>query len=394
LDRYLTSLYEPSFQQESFLTFLIRTIHTAPTSRVEKIVFQARKIIDMVRRSLEKLIAFFHRRTLTLLSHCPKGRTENDNKAFPFVPRQGEMLVDPHALDRAGHFRRIPYPPSIAYSDRATEDIHPKDSRDEVPHDKHRRMQFEDQGMYMEPGQGPSEQYHYFSNHHLQHEGSHVSYYYHHGMSVHPYWQQGDQGSIVAPPQYPSNAHHGLGEGHEHCQDYRHLMKAANTGTSVPRTVPLFMSCDHESLSEYQCLIRKQIELFCATNSDIELTVQGRNRHIEAGQVGVRCRHCAHLPVKKRARGAVYYPSKLSCIYQAAQNMATVHLSKHCTLVPSYIRAELLKKDRKSSAGSGKEYWAVGARTQGVVEFDGRLWFEHNVLAAYNQHGFGHFGQH
>ncbi len=74
--------------------------------------------------------------------------------------------------------------------------------------------------------------------------------------------------------------------------------------------------------------------------------------------------------------------------------MATVHLSKHCTLVPSYIRAELLKKDRKSSAGSGKEYWAVGARTQGVVEFDGRLWFEHDVLAAYYQHGFGDFGQH
>lgn len=56
--------------------------------------------------------------------------------------------------------------------------------------------------------------------------------------------------------------------------------------------------------------------------------------------------------------------------------MASVHLVKHCTRVPAYIRMELLKKDRKSSAGSGKEYWAVGARSMGIVEIDGRLWYE------------------
>lgn len=81
-------------------------------------------------------------------------------------------------------------------------------------------------------------------------------------------------------------------------------------------TTLLFMACDAEQLSEYQCLIRKQIELFSATYVDIQMTVQGRNRKIDAGQVGVRCRHCADIPIKKRARGAVYYPSKLSCIYQ------------------------------------------------------------------------------
>ena len=72
--------------------------------------------------------------------------------------------------------------------------------------------------------------------------------------------------------------------------------------------------------------------------------------------------------------------------------MASVHLTKHCTRVPSYIRTELLKKDRKSSAGSGKEYWAVGARTAGVVEVDGRLWFGDNVPLT--NHGYGHYGHH
>jgi hypothetical protein len=153
---------------------------------------------------------------------------------------------------------------------------------------------------------------------------------------------------------------------------------------SKSTTTSLYLACDAESLSEYQCLIRKQIELFSATYSDIEMTVQGRNRKIHAGQVGVRCRHCADIPIKKRARGAVYYPSKLSCIYQAAQNMSSVHLVKHCTRVPASIRAELMKKDRKSSAGSGKEYWAVGARSMGIIEIDGRLWYESDAPASWN----------
>jgi hypothetical protein len=47
----------------------------------------------------------------------------------------------------------------------------------------------------------------------------------------------------------------------------------------------LYLSCDPENLSEYQCLIRKQIELFEANETDIQAGAQGRNKPIILGQV-------------------------------------------------------------------------------------------------------------
>jgi hypothetical protein len=146
--------------------------------------------------------------------------------------------------------------------------------------------------------------------------------------------------------------------------------------TGRPPTV-IYMSCDDDSLSEYQCLVRQQIELFEARREDVDSNAQGRNRPIVMGQVGIRCRHCTMLPPRHRARGAMYYPAKLYGLYQAAQNMASSHLCEHCQHVPPDIRAELLKlRDRKSSAGGGKKYWADGVRILGVFEDEDGLRYE------------------
>ena len=146
--------------------------------------------------------------------------------------------------------------------------------------------------------------------------------------------------------------------------------------TGRPPTI-IYMSCDDDSLSEYQCLVRKQIELFEARREDVDSNAQGRNRPIVMGQVGIRCRHCTMLPPKHRARGAIYYPAKLYGLYQAAQNMASSHLCEHCQHVPVEARAELLKlRDRKSSAGGGKKYWADGVRILGVFEDEDGLRYE------------------
>ena len=137
------------------------------------------------------------------------------------------------------------------------------------------------------------------------------------------------------------------------------------------------MSCDDESLSEYQCLVRKNIELFEATHVDVESNAQGRNKPIVLGQVGIRCRHCTMLPPKNRSRGAMYYPAKLDGLYQAAQNQAKGHLTKHCQHIPPAIRSELLRlNDHKSSAGGGKKYWGDGVRVLGVFEDTHGLRFE------------------
>lgn len=88
------------------------------------------------------------------------------------------------------------------------------------------------------------------------------------------------------------------------------------------RIVPLYNDMDEDTLSEYQCLARKQIEIFEATQEDLDSSAQGRNKPICVGQVGIRCRHCGRLPRKRRAKGGVYFPSQLSGVYQTAQNMA------------------------------------------------------------------------
>jgi hypothetical protein len=144
---------------------------------------------------------------------------------------------------------------------------------------------------------------------------------------------------------------------------------------------------DDESLSPYQCLVRRQIEIFEATEADIHTTAQGRNRPIVMGQIGIRCIHCGRLPVEKRARGAVYFPSTLLSTYQTAQNMANTHLIKDCFEIPNAVREDLVrirlrensesKNTRKSAFGGGRGYWASGLRAQGVLEtHDRRLRFD------------------
>lgn len=151
--------------------------------------------------------------------------------------------------------------------------------------------------------------------------------------------------------------------------------KGVNVLTGRPPMM-LYLSCDYKSLSEYQCLVRKQIEFFESNQADVDSSAQGRNRPITLGQVGIQCRHCRALDPKQRSRGGVYYPAKLEGIYQAAQNMAGIHLLENCAFVPPHIRDELNElRQRKSSAGGGKVYWADRARVLGVYEDEEGLRF-------------------
>jgi hypothetical protein len=138
----------------------------------------------------------------------------------------------------------------------------------------------------------------------------------------------------------------------------------------------LYVPSDDRFLSEYQCLVRKQIEVFEVGPDELGSNAQGRNKPIVAGQVGVRCRHCSTIPTRHRTRGASYYPAQLKGIYQAAQNMASTHLLERCQLIPDGLRQKLAGLlNRKSLAGGGKPYWADSAASLGIVEVDGTIRF-------------------
>jgi len=138
--------------------------------------------------------------------------------------------------------------------------------------------------------------------------------------------------------------------------------------------VSLSLACDNEHLSEYQIMVRKQLEVFEAQPEDVESNTQGRKKQVALGQVGIRCKHCASLPLRQRGRGAVYYPAKLQGVYQAAQNMASSHLCESCQCIDDPLKVELKTlRERRDTASGGKQYWADGARALGLYEADDGL---------------------
>lgn len=148
------------------------------------------------------------------------------------------------------------------------------------------------------------------------------------------------------------------------------------------RSKLLYVASDDESVNGYQCFARKQIELFEATQEDVDAGAQGRNKPIILGQVGIRCIHCSDLHPRFRARASVYYPSRLAVMYQAAQNIVNTHLPELCESIPEEVRQKLLHLNSKRSAvGGGKVYWGDTAVVQGVVDTDGHgLRFGDNPL--------------
>ncbi|KAI2501160.1 hypothetical protein MHU86_13306 [Fragilaria crotonensis] len=146
------------------------------------------------------------------------------------------------------------------------------------------------------------------------------------------------------------------------------------SGPSASPAVSLALACDDEHLSEYQIMVRKQLEVFEAQPEDVESNTQGRKKQVSLGQVGIRCKHCASLPLRQRGRGAVYYPAKLQGVYQAAQNMASSHLCESCQCIDEPLKAELRTlRERRDTASGGKQYWADGARALGLFEADDGL---------------------
>ena len=157
----------------------------------------------------------------------------------------------------------------------------------------------------------------------------------------------------------------------------------SRSSTSVGNAVvPLAIATDFDQLSSYQVLVREQMELFAATQEDVITSVQGRKQCVAMGQVGVRCRHCARLPLRQRGRGSAYYPKKLKGIYQAVQNMSATHLQVSCSAIPVKIRQDLavLHQRRETTVG-GKAYWVEACRSLGVVEDEIGLRFDDEAMS-------------
>mmetsp|Transcript_11096 Transcript_11096/g.26656 ORF Transcript_11096/g.26656 Transcript_11096/m.26656 type:complete len:732 (+) Transcript_11096:98-2293(+) len=141
----------------------------------------------------------------------------------------------------------------------------------------------------------------------------------------------------------------------------------------------LVVPMDHMQLSSHQTLLRYQIEVFRAGEEDTSTHTRGRNKPVQLGQIGIRCRHCKVLPVSRRKRGSVYFPRAVEGFYQAAQNMNSTHLQTgECPLMGNALRQEFanLIATRGVSTGAGRAYWAKQARKLGLRNTENGIVFD------------------
>lgn len=140
--------------------------------------------------------------------------------------------------------------------------------------------------------------------------------------------------------------------------------------------IPLSLPTDQGRLSRYQLLVRQSLEFFETHPDNGDLDTErpcSRNKRLHPGQVGLRCRHCAHRPVRWRRSGSVFFPGKLKHVYIAAHNIGINHLLETCTEIPAEIRSSLLdarsnQKDMVAGKRGAKSYWLEACESLGLYE--------------------------
>ncbi|KAG7356427.1 hypothetical protein IV203_001113 [Nitzschia inconspicua] len=129
---------------------------------------------------------------------------------------------------------------------------------------------------------------------------------------------------------------------------------------------------DPANLSPYQCELRKHLELFEADPEDVRgSNTPGRHGRVELGQVGLRCRYCAHLDPLERPKGAANYSGTIEGVYQIAQNISKSHLCGKCQSIPNDVRNRLIALRTcavRSRSRNCKKYWADSIRKRGIFE--------------------------
>ena len=131
--------------------------------------------------------------------------------------------------------------------------------------------------------------------------------------------------------------------------------------------MPLSYPEDKQYLAPWQCYLRKVfIEVFKADKSQV---LRRRSNKVQLHQIGFRCRFCAHLDHKSKAKRSATFPSSLSKIYQTLNVMVIEHLSL-CKEIPTdeMEKFNRLKDLFPLGSRSSSVYWANAAKAMGIVD--------------------------
>lgn len=170
--------------------------------------------------------------------------------------------------------------------------------------------------------------------------------------------------------------------------DNQSRAKRQKTGDEPSADLPTVLALpeDYDILSTHQIFLRHQIEAFRASEEDVSTHKRGRNKPVNIGQIGIRCRHCAHLHVGKRQKGSAYFPASLLGLYQSAQNMCTTHMQCGlCSEMPLDTKQQFARLlSINSGYGAGRPYWASAAMKLGLVDTEDGIRYDKDLIEEKN----------
>ena len=140
------------------------------------------------------------------------------------------------------------------------------------------------------------------------------------------------------------------------------------------RFVPLSTDEDQNWLSDLLCFVRSElVEVFRATDKDVRQ--RNSSKRVRLGQVGLRCRFCAHISQGARVGRSSSFPSSLDRIYQSLTMMLRDHFPR-CTIMPKAHLERFLELKQRTTQGAtdSKQYWVHAAREMGLEDTDNGIW--------------------
>ena len=124
---------------------------------------------------------------------------------------------------------------------------------------------------------------------------------------------------------------------------------------------------DTEWLSDMDCFIRRNLEVFCATDHDVDIASSDRKYPVTPGQVGIRCVHCARAK-EVTCGNAVAYPYSISGIYESVREFQRLHMDA-CPNLPSSAKTKLAGFKGSSSLSSVlRKYYVLAAKALGMID--------------------------
>ena len=150
---------------------------------------------------------------------------------------------------------------------------------------------------------------------------------------------------------------------------------ADSVKTSGKKATCILLAIDQDKewgLSDLDCFVRQNLELFCATDGDAEANAQseGKGDGIVSGQVGIRCVNCSsskRLPCQDK-QGYVTYPASLDDLFSAVRAYKSKHLPT-CPNIPEEGREKFNFLTGSSSSSFGsivRQYYLKSAEALGL----------------------------